>query len=100
MRTMCVCIRLCLSFVPFGLSDVVLLGGHCIRSRQDFVGEPDDVLSEVLKLLRHLATLDDVRPALREMFQLLEQLSPMRRQLLGNEPELGNASPSTPRSRL
>ena len=78
----------------------MLSGGHCTRSRQDFVGEPDDVLPEVLKLLRHLATLEDVRPALREMFQLPEQLSPMRRQLLGNELEPGDASPSTRPSRL
>ena len=74
------------------------------RSRQDFVGEPDEVLPEVLKLLRHLATLDDVRPALRKMFQLPEQLGPLRHQLLGNEPEPDHSLPSplprTPRSRL
>ena len=74
-----------------------------ISITQDFLGEPDDVLGEVLKLLRHLATLDDVRPELREMFQLPQQLAPMRQALLGDEPEPDDGShpsPPSPRSRL
>jgi hypothetical protein len=74
---------------------------YCDPTMQDFVGEPDSVLPEVLKLLRHLAALDDVRPTLRKMFQLPEQLAPMRQMFLGNEPEPGlPPSASAPRSRL
>lgn len=73
--------------------------------RKDFVGEPDNVLREVLKLLRHLSALDggrgDVRPVLQEMFQLPQQLASMRQVLLGDEPEPGDGVPyAPPRSRL
>lgn len=68
---------------------------------QDFVGKPDNVLPEVLKLLRHLASLDDVRPTLRKMFQLPEQLAHMRQMFLGDEPEPGlPSSMPAPRSCL
>jgi hypothetical protein len=60
----------------------------------DFVGQPDDVLAGVLKVLRQLDALPgdgDVRPALREMYSLPNKLAHVAEQLLPSQ---------TPRSKL
>jgi len=52
----------------------------------DFVGKSDQILPAVLRLLRQLAPLEDVRPTLDTMFELQEQLRDMRTRLLGPGP--------------
>eukprot|EP00746_Dinoflagellata_sp_MGD_P081511 gnl/MRDRNA2_/MRDRNA2_32416_c0_seq2.p1 gnl/MRDRNA2_/MRDRNA2_32416_c0~~gnl/MRDRNA2_/MRDRNA2_32416_c0_seq2.p1 ORF type:complete len:233 (-),score=50.33 gnl/MRDRNA2_/MRDRNA2_32416_c0_seq2:47-745(-) len=51
----------------------------------DFVGEPDNELDQVLSLLRQLQNVPDVRPRLRDMFQLETQLASLQNQLVKNE---------------
>ena len=50
----------------------------------DFVGEPDNALPAVLKLLQELEPLPDVRPRLDEIFHMEPQLNNLRHALLGD----------------
>jgi len=50
----------------------------------DFIGEPDSALPAVLKLLRELQLLPDVRPRLHELFDMEPQLTGLRSTLLGD----------------
>lgn len=55
----------------------------------DFVGEPDNVLSQVLELLKRLnAEAADVRPVLSSIFGLETMLTDVRREILGPQSKL------------
>ena len=54
----------------------------------DFVGEPDEVLDVVLKLLKDLKADADVRPRLMKLFNLEKHLADYSKRVLGRASSL------------